>query len=358
MPDTERCRRDRLVAELDESLSAVLVTDLRNVRYLTGFTGSNGAVLLLADGRCWLSTDGRYDTQSAAECPDVERLITRDGPAELLATAKSADAQSVGFEDKVITVAEHAELAESGLDLVGVGKLVVGLRMVKDSDELDLLRAACAATDEALALVLPRIRPGASEREVARWLDDAMRDATHEGPGFETIVASGANSAIPHHSPTERLVERGDLVKMDFGAKVDGYHADMTRTVVVGSAPADWQEEIHQVVAAAQTAGRDALSDTGTGVEVDRAAREVVADAGYGDCFTHGLGHGVGLQIHEAPFLGSTSTDTLAAAVPVTVEPGIYLPGRGGVRIEDTVVVHHDRIEPLSTSTRELLVLD
>jgi Xaa-Pro aminopeptidase len=171
-------------------------------------------------------------------------------------------------------------------------------------------------------------------------------------------VAAGENSAIPHHSPTDRPVGKGDLVKMDFGAKVGGYHADMTRTVVVGTAPAEWQREIHQVVLAAQLAGRTALGAEVAGADVDQTARSVVEEAGFGDAFTHGLGHGVGLQIHEAPFLGSTSTDRLGEAVPVTVEPGVYLPGRGGVRIEDTVVVHKNRVELLTTSTRELLVLD
>jgi Xaa-Pro aminopeptidase len=356
----ESARRRRLAAAMSEQdLGAFLITDLVNVRYLTGFTGSNGAALVLGDGRCWLATDSRYDIQAAAECPDVEPIITRSGPAELLACGVDHGCQAIGFEEDVVTFSGHQTLAaDSTADLTPVGPLVQQLRMIKDEIELDLLRQACAASDQALALTLPMVRPGVSERDIARWLDDAMRDLTPEGPGFETIVAAGENSAIPHHTPTDRPVGRGDLLKMDFGAKVGGYHADMTRTVLVGKPPSDWQQEIYTVVAAAQQAGRDALATDATGVDVDRAARDVVEQAGWGHAFTHGLGHGVGLQIHEAPFLGSHSPDRLAAAVPVTVEPGVYLPGRGGVRIEDTVVVHQDRVELLTTSSRELLVLD
>ncbi|HEX5017213.1 MAG TPA: M24 family metallopeptidase, partial [Actinomycetes bacterium] len=222
--------------------------------------------------------------------------------------------------------------------------------------ELDALQRACRATDEALGTVLDRIVPGVSERQVARWIDDALRDRT-EGPGFETIVASGPNGASPHHEPTDRPIERGDLVTIDFGARVDGYHADMTRTLLVGGSPEPWQREIYEVVKAAQAAGVAALAPGRAASEVDAAAREVLARAGWGAEFVHGLGHGVGLQIHEAPYLGTTSTDKLAASVPVTVEPGVYLPGRGGVRIEDTVVVHADRVESLTTTTRDLLTV-
>lgn len=341
----------------EQDVPAVLVSDLVNVRYLTGFTGSSGAALVLADGSTWLSTDGRYDLQSAAECPDVERVITRDGLFDLVAQAQQSGQDRIGFEDRDLTVARYRDLTEdTHTEWVAVGAVVTRLRMVKDDLELRLLREACAATDEALARTLPRIGPGVTERQVARWLDDTMRDLVPEGPGFDTIVAAGENSAIPHHAPTDRAVRSGDLLKMDFGAMVGGYHADMTRTVVVGTGPADWQQEIYGVVASAQQAGRDALGPEATGTGVDRAARTVVEDAGYGKAFSHGLGHGVGLVIHEAPFLGATSPDRLAAAVPVTVEPGVYLPGRGGVRIEDTVVVTEGGCRPLTTAPKELVL--
>ncbi len=192
--------------------------------------------------------------------------------------------------------------------------LIDHLRMTKDPVELDLLRQACLASDETLADVLPRMRAGVTEREVARWIDDGLRDRS-EGPGFDTIVASGANGAIPHHQPTDRPLEPGDLVTMDFGARVGGYHADMTRTVLVdggvNGAVDDWQREIYETVRRAQQAGCDALGVGRLASEVDAAARDVIVDAGFGEHFGHGLGHGVGLQIHEAPFLGATSTDKL-----------------------------------------------
>ena len=228
--------------------------------------------------------------------------------------------------------------------------------MTKDAAELDLLRAACSASDAALGDVLPQIRAGVTEREVARWIDDGLRDRS-EGPAFDTIVASGPNGAIPHHQPTGRPLERGDLVTMDFGARVGGYHADTTRTIAVGEVAHEWQREIYETVRRAQQAGCDALAPDRQASDVDAAARAVIVEAGFGEFFGHGLGHGVGLQIHEAPFLGPTSTDKLLLSVPVTVEPGIYLPGRGGVRIEDTVVVHADRVEFLTTTTRDLLVV-
>jgi Xaa-Pro aminopeptidase len=195
-----------------------------------------------------------------------------------------------------------------------------------------------------------------TERQVARWIDDGLRDRS-EGPGFDTIVASGSNGAIPHHQPTGRELESGDLVTMDFGARVGGYHADMTRTVVIDGCADSWQSDIYETVRLAQQAGVDALQVDQVASVVDAAARRIIVDAGFGEYFGHGLGHGVGLQIHEAPFLGTTSPDKLVASVPVTVEPGIYLPGRGGVRIEDTVVVHADSVETLTTTTRDLLVV-
>ena len=360
MPEQENARRQRLAAAMvSRDLSAVLVTDLINVRHLTGFTGSNGAVVVFADAGCSLATDSRYEIQAGKESPDVASVITRDCAAALIALAASQGHSTIGFEDESLTVHEFAELAAaSNGELVPVGGLVSERRMVKDETELSYLRQACAATDQALEQVLPQLRPGVTERQIARWLDDALRDLTGADPAFETIVATGENSAIPHHTPTEQEVQRGDFLKIDFGGRVAGYHADMTRTVMIGREPSDWQSEIYAVVAQAQAAGRAALSATAAAADVDRAARSVVERAGFGDAFGHGLGHGVGLRIHEAPFLGRNSADRLTAAVPVTVEPGIYLAGRGGVRIEDTVVVHQDRVEVLTNTSRELLVLD
>jgi Xaa-Pro dipeptidase len=266
----------------------------------------------------------------------------------------------LGFESAQVTVDVHAALLEVAEDcsLVRAPDLVQSLRVVKDDDELAALRRACAVADSALAALIAAggIRPGRTEREVCDDLERRMREHGADGPSFETIVAAGPNSAIPHHRPTGAVLSSGDLVKLDFGALCDGYHSDMTRTFVLG-APADWQRELYDLVAEAQAAGRAAL---GVDVElagVDAASRDVINAAGRGEEFCHGLGHGVGLQIHEAPALAATAVGRLAVGMTVTVEPGVYLAGRGGVRIEDTLVVRPHGAELLTLTDRELLVL-
>lgn len=356
MAAVQERRRQRLAEVLGSmGVGSALVTSLLNIRYLTGFTGSAAALLVRADGDAELATDSRYELQVAQECPDVPARITRIGRRDLAGSLLERGFVSAGFEDLSLPVSAWRDLPAE-LEWTPLGSAIDHLRMTKDAVELDLLRAACAASDEAFASVLPRLRAGVSEREVARWIDDGLRDRS-DGPGFETIVASGSNGAIPHHQPTDRRLQPGELVTMDFGARVGGYHADMTRTVVIESAADLWQLEIYETVGRAQQAGVDALTVGRPASEVDAAARSVVVEAGFGECFGHGLGHGVGLQIHEAPFLSATSPDNLLSSVPVTIEPGIYLPGRGGVRIEDTVVVHADSVETLTTTTRDLLVV-
>ncbi len=356
VPAIHEERRQRLAGLLGSvGLGSALITTLLNVRYLTGFTGSAGALLVSASGKAEIATDSRYALQVEQECPDVPACITRSGRRELALRVLEQNSGAAGFEDQNLSVAAWRDLSP-GVEWAPMGGTIDHLRMTKDAVELHLLRQACLASDDTLAEVLSRIRAGISEREVARWIDDGLRDRS-EGAAFDTIVASGPNGAIPHHQPTERALERGDFVTIDFGARVGGYHADMTRTVVVGELVHQWQQEIYDIVRWAQQAGIDALGVGRAAVDVDAAAREVIVSAGFGEFFGHGLGHGVGLQIHEAPFLGTTSPDKLVASVPVTVEPGIYLPGRGGVRIEDTVVVHADHVEFLTTTTRDLLVV-
>ncbi len=356
--DTHAVRRSRLAAALAAAdIDAAVVTRLVNVRYLTGFTGSNGALLLHADGSAVLATDGRYTTQAARQAPDVDLLVERDVAPAL---AHTAGRGRLGFEEHDVTVAAYDTLAAAapGSELVRLGPAVETLRAVKDAAEVDALRRAAAVADRAFAELLPRVAAGRTEREVARELDELMRAYGAVAPSFETIVATGENSAVPHHRPTERSLARGDLVKFDFGALVDGYHSDMTRTVVLGE-PADWQREIYDVVRVAQRAGRHALAPGVRARDVDTVARAQIVDAGYGEQFPHGLGHGVGLEIHEAPMIGPGSGDTvtLDAGMPVTVEPGVYLPGRGGVRIEDTLVVRDGEPELLTNTTKDLQVL-
>jgi Xaa-Pro aminopeptidase len=250
------------------------------------------------------------------------------------------------------------EASGSAPELVSIRRAVEDLRVIKDDGEIESLRRACAVADQALAELAAEgaLRPGRTELQVGRELDARMLALGAEARSFETIVATGANSAIPHHRPDATELKAGDFLKLDFGATVDGYHSDMTRTVVLGE-PADWQREIYDLVAAAQAAGRAALAVGADVVAVDGASRAVIAEAGHADHFTHGLGHGVGLEIHEAPGIGPLGAGTLAAGMAVTVEPGVYLPGHGGVRIEDTLIVTDDVPELLTLTSKELLVL-
>lgn len=369
MPDSHSRRRQHLRTRLHErELDAVLVTDLLNIRYLTGFTGSNAALLVHAadeggsEPRTVLCTDGRYRTQAAGEVPDLEHVIERISDLELARRAgqRAAQHRRVGFESQHVTVDGLDELSAAAGDaqLVRAPRLVEELREVKDETEIEALRAACAAADRALADLVERggIRPGRSELDVARELEQRMREHGAAGPSFDTIVAAGAHSAVPHHRPTDAVLARGDLVKMDFGAVVDGYHSDMTRTVVVGR-PADWQREIYELVRTAQAAGCAAARAGTEAREVDAAAREVIAGAGRGEQFLHGSGHGVGLQIHEAPALSPRGDGRICSGMAVTVEPGVYLAGQGGVRIEDTLVVRPSTAELLTSTTKELVAV-
>ena len=349
----------------EAGLDALLVTDLVNVRYLSGFTGSNAALLVhaaddpAAEDRTVLATDGRYRTQAGAEAPDLPLLVERAcGPA-LLAAAKAG---RVGFDSAQVTVDGLDVLAAATdggkVELARAAGLVERLRAVKDAAEIDALRLACAAADAALAGAVADgvLTPGRTERDVARELEDRMVTHGASGPSFDTIVAAGGNSAIPHHHPSDAPLAAGDLVTMDFGALVDGYHSDMTRTVLLGPG-ADWQRELYALVDEAAAAGRAALAAGVPTADVDAAARAVITDAGLGEQFVHPVGHGVGLVIHEAPAMSATATATLEVGMTVTVEPGVYLPGRGGVRIEDTLVVTGPGAETLTASTRDLLVL-
>jgi Xaa-Pro aminopeptidase len=343
----------------------MLVTDLVNVRYLSGFTGSNAALLVYADGRhSVLCTDGRYRTQAAQQAPDLQLLIDRACGLTLAYRACGERLGRLGFESHVVTVDEHAALlgAVAGTELVRAPRMVEALREVKDAGELALLRLACEAADAALLDLVTSggLRPGRTEKEVGRDLESRMLDHGADGISFETIVAAGANSAIPHHRPTDAILAAGDFVKIDFGALVAGYHSDMTRTFVL-SPIAQWQSELYELVATAQSAGRDALVPGVALSAVDEASRQVIADAGYAENFGHGLGHGVGLQIHEAPGISASAAGTLLSGSAVTVEPGVYLPGRGGVRIEDTLVVGSDEAptpELLTRFPKELAVID
>jgi len=349
-------RRAALVEALPDDVDAILVTKLVNVRYLTGFTGSNGAVLIARDGSTTFATDGRYAEQVKAQVGDVKTLVTRTLGPDLVRRAGHRGVRKLAIERDHVTLAANDALnaaAGGNLTFADAGSAVERLRQRKDAGEIAHLRRACAVTDHAFHAVLPALRPGVTERAIAWRLAGAMRDREAEGTAFDSIVAFGPHSAIPHHQPTDRPLQTGDLVKLDFGALSGGYHADMTRTVVCGRAY-EWQNELHAQVREVQKRCRAAVAVGAAPVELDRLARDLIAETGHD--LVHGLGHGVGLEIHERPFLVPKSEDDLLAAdMTVTVEPGVYLPGRGGVRIEDTAVVTPGGIELLTTSPRDLL---
>lgn len=353
-------RRERVldVLGLVAGTSTMLVTNRANITWLTGFTGSNGAVLLAGE-RTVLATDGRYRDQAAEQSPHAEIVISRTPSLALLECAAIAERFTCAYESDEVSVDQfgHWQRLAPEFRFLATTSLIAQLRIIKDDGEISVLSEACRISTEALAEVASAIRPGDTEIAIARALEAAMGSARAGDRAFPTIVATGPNSAIPHHEVTSRAVAAGDLLKIDFGARVEGYHADCTRTFVVGADPQPWQSEIHELVAQAAAAGRAALRPGATYADVDAAAREVIVRAGYGDRFTHGLGHGVGLEIHEAPLFAATSAGTLAAGVVATVEPGVYLPGRGGVRIEDTCLVTDAGAVPLTSAPRELLRL-
>ena len=355
-------RPDRLRTRMaDADLPALLVTRLPNVRYLTGFSGSAALLLVTAD-ELLLVTDGRYQTQAAEQL----RAAGVDARVEIGATSADqhrilADALGrpgrLGLEAHGVTWAEQRTLAGvfTDVDLVPTDSHVEDLRRVKDAGEVARIRAACAIADAALAELLPTLRDHPTERAFAVELEHAMRRGGASAMSFAPIVASGPNGAQPHARPSARPIGDGELVVVDFGCIVDGYCSDMTRTVSVGDPGPDGRR-LWDLVAASQQAGRDAVRPGVACADVDRASRHVIEEAGLGDAFVHGTGHGVGLEIHEAPRVARTAPGTLGIGTVVTVEPGVYLPGVGGVRIEDTVVVTEDGADALTEFPKSLVV--
>lgn len=328
--------------------SVFLTTHLPSVQYLTGFSGSN-AMLVLTPERVIVATDGRYQDQIATEAPDVDAVITRSSVHDLI---PHLTGQRVLLDDRSPTKVQGS-LSHQVLTVVPIADPVASVRMGKDEYELAAISRACAITAQALGDIADGLRIGDSEVDVARRLEARFGQLGAQDRAFPTIVASGPNSAVPHHRPGSRQLTAGDLLVIDCGALVDGYHADMTRTFIVGQSPHEWQENIHAVVASAQAAAVEALEPGCQGREIDAVARAVIDEAGLGGSFTHGTGHGVGLEIHEYPMLTADSTQRVPKRSVVTVEPGIYLPGRGGVRIEDSVVVQ-DTVQVLTELPRAL----
>jgi Xaa-Pro aminopeptidase len=347
---------------------ALLVTSLTNIRYLTGFTGSAG-LLVVGSGRATLVTDGRYETQSAEQlaAAGVDASTEIGQPARqrevvraLLTEGPDGPVGRLGLEAAHVSWARQRAFAGDwfpATELVPTVGLVEGLRRVKDAGEVARVARAAEIADAALASVRPMLAEGPTEVDFGLALDFEIRRLGASGNSFETIVASGPNAAKPHHRPSGRPVGRHELIVLDFGAMVDGYCSDMTRTVCVGE-PTTEMERVLEVVLASQAAGVAAVKAGVACVDVDRACRDVIVEAGWGDRFVHGTGHGVGLDIHEAPAVAATSSDTLARGHVVTVEPGVYLAGIGGARIEDTVVVTDDGCWPVTTTSKDVRVVE
>jgi Xaa-Pro aminopeptidase len=361
MPVSDRLPRLRRALAESRQPGALLVTSLTNVRYLTGFTGSAGMLFVMPDETVLL-TDGRYSTQAAEQlgAASVEARIDVSPAAQQAERAAAvlapASIQALALEAAHVSWARQQAFASTwfpGIELVSTVGLVEALRRVKDPGELDRLTEAARIADDALAAVRPRLSDGLTEADFGRALDFEMRALGATAPSFETIVASGPNAAMPHHRPGSRPIGRAEPVVIDFGALFDGYCSDMTRTVWVDGVGDPQMEEAVGLVLASQAAGVAAVRPGVACVDVDRACRSVIADAGWGDRFVHGTGHGVGLEIHEAPSVSAFSTDTLEVGHVVTVEPGVYLPGIGGVRIEDTVVVTDDGCRPLTSTPKD-----
>jgi Xaa-Pro aminopeptidase len=349
-------RADRLAKLVSEQgLERLLVTNLVNVRYLTGFSGTNGACIVGPGDRAFL-TDFRYIERAASEIGGWELVAVSVEWATGLAERLNG---RCGFEDQHVSVRMLRELTENapeGAELVPSGGLPEKLRRVKDDDELRAIAQAAILADEVYEWTIEQGLAGKTELEVARAAQARMRELGAE-PSFPPIVAAGPNGAMPHAEPGEREIQSGDLVIFDMGAELDGYCSDCTRTFAVGK-PRSEAAEVYKVVQDAQAVGLEAVAVGKNAKEVDGAARKLIADAGHGDHFGHGLGHGVGLEVHEAPRLSQRSDDVLESGEVVTVEPGVYVPARLGVRIEDLVVVTDEGHDNLSGLSKELRTVD
>jgi Xaa-Pro aminopeptidase len=353
-------RADRVADRLAEKgVDLLLVTHGPNLRYLTGFTGSNGMAVVGKDVRRFI-TDFRYVEQSAIEVLDFDR---EQGPQDFVTALETGwpDGElTLGFEDDHVSVKAHARLRSVVPDRIALqsaGGVVEAERAVKETAEVEKIGAAAALCDEVYEWLREQGLVGRTEREVAVALEHEMRRRGAQDPSFPSIVASGTRGALPHASPGTDLIERGTLVTLDMGVRLDGYCSDCTRTWATGEIPDDLAEA-YDLTLRAQVAALDAVRPGPAGSEIDAVARDMITEKGHGEHFGHGLGHGVGIEVHESPRLARTGNEALVAGNVVTVEPGIYLPGRGGVRIEDLVVVTELGRDVLTGTTKDLIVVD
>lgn len=349
-------RIERLRALLTEKIvDGVLITKEENVHYFSGFRGDSTA-LLVTHERLLLVTDSRYTEQASSESPAFTIVEQRDGLYQKVAEmAADAGVVSLGFEGSTLVYDHVVKLRELlGEISLDTPLTLDALRRIKDVDEIALIRRACRIADEGFAHIIHYIQPGMTEREVAAELEHRMRMLGSERPAFQTIIASGVRGSLPHGVASDKLIARGELVTMDFGAVCGGYHSDITRTICVGHADAR-QHEIYDAVRTAQERALAALRPGVTGIEADRVARDSLAEQDLEKYFGHGLGHSLGLEIHEEPRLSKAGKEVLQPNMLITDEPGVYIPGWGGIRIEDTVLITADGAEPLTHAPKELI---
>ena len=349
-------RVERLRALLTEKVvDAVLVTKEENVHYFSGFRGDSTA-LLVTHERLLLVTDSRYTEQASGEASLYEIVEQRDGLYRKVAElAVEAGVVALGYEGAALVCDQYEKLKEMLGEISFDTSLALdALRQVKDADEIALIRRACAIADEGFAHIIRYIQPGMTEMEVAAELEHYMRTLGSERPAFQTIIASGVRGSLPHGVASDRVIARGELVTMDFGAVCAGYHSDITRTICVGRADAR-QREIYDAVLSAQMRALAVLRPGVTGIEVDRIARDSLAEKNFEQYFGHGLGHSLGLEIHEEPRLSKAGKHIMQPNMLITDEPGVYIPGWGGIRIEDTVLITADGSEPLTRAPKEFI---
>lgn len=343
-------------AMAEANIPALLVTEINNLRYISGFTGSTG-IGLITEYDAWFFADPRYIIQAKDECQGFEIVPVVDGFMKTVGgLVKDKGFKLLAFERQHVSFATYEDLRNTvpEVRLQPVSNLVEDLRAVKDDGEIEIIRQAAKIADDTFEHVLNIIRPGMTERELALEIEWHMRKLGAVREGFGSIVASGPRGALPHASPTDKPLQKGELVVMDYGAYFRGYNSDITRTVCIGKADSQ-QREVYEIVREAQQLGVETLRPGLKGQDVDRAVREFISARGYGDKFGHGLGHGLGLQVHDVGALGKTSTTEIKPGMVFTVEPGIYIEGWGGVRIEDDVLVTDSGSERLTLSPRELI---
>ena len=340
----------------EKELDGIIINNLKNVYYLTGFWGSNGTVFISRD-RQVLVTDARYIIAAKQEVTGFEIFAERDELATIAKIAKDMDLSRIGFEDEIsVSYYHRMQGAFEGLELVPQTQFVEALRMIKDETEIETIRKACSISDQAFHDALEFIKPGKTEIEIANFLDFRMRELGAAGLSFDTILASGINSSKPHAHPMHKPVELGEAITMDFGCLYEHYVGDMTRTIYLGHV-SDAQAEIYNTVLKANQALID-QAKAGLGFrDFDKIPRDIIVEAGYGEYFTHGIGHGIGLDIHEEPYFSQTSTEAIKSGMVLTDEPGIYIEGKYGVRIEDDILITETGCELLTLAPKELIVI-